>query len=240
MFFCAEKEFTVSTDPVAAEPATVPPAEAPVAVTAIVAAKPAPTWLMEFARCAAASGFFSDAREMAQAVVQIQAAREIGFGPVAGLTGIRIIKGKVSHSATIMAAAVKKSVDHQGRRRYDYRVLEMSDESVTVEFTEYGKVIGTSPFTMVDAKRAGLAEFKDDGKHRKEDRTTYEKFPRNMLFARAMSNGVKWFCPDVFNGNPVYTPDELDQTLDVEGVALPVIDAQGTAPDAPDPANAQF
>jgi hypothetical protein len=29
-----------------------------------------------------------------------------------------------------------------------------------------------------------------------------------MLFARAMSDGVKWYTPDVFNG-PVYTPDEI-------------------------------
>ena len=28
-----------------------------------------------------------------------------------------------------------------------------------------------------------------------------------MLFARAISNGVKWYCPDVFGG-PVYVPEE--------------------------------
>lgn len=31
-----------------------------------------------------------------------------------------------------------------------------------------------------------------------------------MLFARALSNGVRWFCPDVFAGNVVYVPGELD------------------------------
>ncbi|KAF5276407.1 hypothetical protein FQR65_LT16339 [Abscondita terminalis] len=34
-----------------------------------------------------------------------------------------------------------------------------------------------------------------------------------MLFARAISNGVKWYCPDVFSG-PVYTPEELSMTID--------------------------
>jgi hypothetical protein len=29
-----------------------------------------------------------------------------------------------------------------------------------------------------------------------------------MLYARALSNGAKWYCPDVFGG-PIYTPDEL-------------------------------
>jgi len=31
-----------------------------------------------------------------------------------------------------------------------------------------------------------------------------------MLFARAISNGVRWYCPDVFSGAAVYTPDEFD------------------------------
>jgi len=30
-------------------------------------------------------------------------------------------------------------------------------------------------------------------------------------FARAMSNGVRWYCPDVFAGSTVYAPDELDE-----------------------------
>jgi hypothetical protein len=35
-----------------------------------------------------------------------------------------------------------------------------------------------------------------------------------MLFARAISNGVKWFCPDVFAG-PVYVPEEMpEQTIE--------------------------
>ena len=37
----------------------------------------------------------------------------------------------------------------------------------------------------------------------------WRKYPKNMLFARAISNGVKWHCPDVMNGQPVYTPDEM-------------------------------
>jgi hypothetical protein len=40
-----------------------------------------------------------------------------------------------------------------------------------------------------------------------------DKFPKNMFFARAISNGVKWFCPDVFSG-PVYTLEEMEQTTE--------------------------
>ncbi len=36
-----------------------------------------------------------------------------------------------------------------------------------------------------------------------------------MMFSRAISNGVRWYCPDILVG--VYTPDELDQPTDEEG-----------------------
>ena len=44
----------------------------------------------------------------------------------------------------------------------------------------------------------------------------YKGFARNMLFARAMSNGARWFTPDVFGG-PVYTPDELGAEVNEQG-----------------------
>ena len=43
------------------------------------------------------------------------------------------------------------------------------------------------------------------------------KFPRNMLFARAISNGARWYCPDLFNGNAVYVPEELGAVVDGDG-----------------------
>ena len=48
-----------------------------------------------------------------------------------------------------------------------------------------------------------------------------DKFPRNMLFARAMSNGQKWYCPDAFNGATVYTPEELGAETDENGDIIP-------------------
>jgi hypothetical protein len=68
----------------------------------------------------------------------------------------------------------------------------------------------------------------------------YQKFPRNMLFARAMTNGARIHCPDVFVGS-VYTPDELgaEPVLEapeasvVEGDVSPV-GGEERAPAAPD------
>lgn len=144
----------------------------------------------------AKSGFFKDTQSAAQCGVKILAGLEHGFGAFASMSGINIIQGKPSLGANLMAAAVKRS------GKYDYRVKEMSDTAVSLEFFQNGESLGVSTFTAEEAKKA---EVKNMG-----------KFPRNMLFARAMSNGVRWFCPDVFV-SAVYTPEELGASVDDEG-----------------------
>ena len=59
-----------------------------------------------------------------------------------------------------------------------------------------------------------------------------------MLFARAMSNGVRWYCPDVFAGMAVYTPDEMGADVDGEGNVIEGVVVQTKPPlpfDDPDP-----
>lgn len=46
-----------------------------------------------------------------------------------------------------------------------------------------------------------------------------------MLFARAISNGVKFFCPDIFLGATVYTPDELGATVNEDGEVIELPDS---------------
>lgn len=143
------------------------------------------------------SGYFQDVRDASQAVVKMLAGQELGFGPMASMTGIYIVKGRVTLSANLLAAAVKRG------GKYNYRVVELSEAACKIDFYEGKEKIGESSFSMEDAKAAGLVN------------DQYKKFARNMLFARAMSNGAKWYCADVFGG-PVYTPDELGATIDME------------------------
>jgi hypothetical protein len=137
---------------------------------------------------------------IAQIATKIMAGQEMGYGPFASVNGIHVIKGKPTLSANLMAAAVK------AHPKYDYRVREMSDKNVTIEFFESGDSLGLSSFSIQEAIKAGTQNI--------------DKYPRNMLFARAMSNGVKWYCPDVFNGNTVYTPEEFDVTVDANTGAI--------------------
>ena len=159
------------------------------------------------ANAMAQSGYFQDAKNASQSFVKIMAGHELGFGAFASMAGVHIISGKPAIGANLMAAAVK------AKGKYNYRVTEMTDKKCSITFMERNgdkwENIGESVFTFEDAMKAGTKNL--------------DKYPRNMLFARAMSNGVKWYTPDIFMGAAVYTPEELGAETDEEGN---VIDAE--------------
>jgi len=139
------------------------------------------------------SGMFPDIKTAAQAVVKIQAGAEIGIPPFAAMSGIHIIQGKPTIGAGLIASAVK------GSGKYDYRVTQQDEKCCSIDFYQGKDKLGNSTFTIEDAKKAQTKNL--------------DKFPKNMLFARAISNGVKWFCPDVFS-RPVYVPEEMEQVTE--------------------------
>lgn len=146
---------------------------------------------------------------IAQIATKVLAGREMGYGPFASVQGIHVIQGKPVISANLMAAAVKRS------GRYDYRVRRLDNDGCEVEFFQRNgdkwESLGKSSFTRDDAKAAGL-----------DSKENWRKFGRNMYFARAMSNGIRWYTPDIFDGSTAYTPDELDVPEDAEGNVITV------------------
>ena len=159
--------------------------------------------IMSIGKAFAESGMFADTKSAAQAIVKIQAGQEIGIPPFAAMTGIHIIQGKPAIGAGLMAARVK------GSGKYDYEVKQQTEKICSIDFFQGKKMIGNSTFTDVDAKKAGTKNM--------------DKYPKNMLFARAMSNGIKWFTPDVFAG-PVYTPEELGSAIITEDTTAEVVE----------------
>jgi len=153
------------------------------------------TEVMSIGKAFAESGMFSDTKSAAQAIVKIQAGQEIGIPPFAAMTGIHIIQGKPTIGAGLIASRVK------GSGKYDYRVTQQDEKLCSIDFYQGVNKIGTSVFTIEDARKAGTKNL--------------DKFPKNMLFARAISNGVKWFCPDVFSG-PVYVPEEMGMDINTD------------------------
>lgn len=160
------------------------------------------------------SGFFSDARDASQAIVKILAGRELGFSPIASMTGVYIVKGKPTLSANMIAARIKAS------GRYDYRVRKHDATECAIEFfallKDKSELLGTSTFTIKEAQENNIDKDWDKETKSWKQKATWRAFPRNMLFARAMSNGARWFCPDAFAGIAPYTPEELGAQVETD------------------------
>ena len=146
------------------------------------------------------SGYFADVKSKAQAIVKVMAGAELGLPPFASMTGIHIIKGKPVLGANVLATLVKNDP------RYDYRIKSATSGVCELTWFEDKQLVGTSSFSMAEAKVAGL-NGKDNWKH----------YPSDMLFARAISRGARRYAPGIFGGSPVYTPDEMGADVDEEG-----------------------
>jgi len=155
------------------------------------------------------SGMFKDLKSQAQAVVKILAGRELGLAPLESMTNIYIVNGKVALQAKIIGSLIKKSP------RYDYTINKLEDEECSITFFsingEKRTEIGKSTFTKANAAKAGLI-----------NKDVWKNYPRNMMFARALSNGARWYCSDVFCG---YTAEEIENTK--EATSVITIDKKG-------------
>jgi hypothetical protein len=137
------------------------------------------------------------------AMMIVQISNELGIPPAQGLGSIHIVQGKLVLSANLLAALVQRS------GRFRYRVLENSDKLCAIEFLEkidggWDK-LGTFKFTLEMAKRADLL-----------GKTVWKQYPEAMLFSRAMTAGVRMFCPSLCVV-ACYSPEEA------ESFAEPVI-----------------
>ncbi len=158
----------------------------------------------------ARSGYFPNLKSVSQAMVKVLAGQELGIGPIRAMTDIHVVeleqgRTQMALGASLMASLIQRS------GRFDYAVIELTDEACEIAFYEFREIVGVkdatesrkrvelgrSRFTMEDAKRAKLA-----------GKANWQQYPRNMHFARAMSNGAKWYCSAVFGG-AVYTPEEI-------------------------------
>lgn len=161
-------------------------------------------------------------KQISQACVKIVAGIEFGIQPFAAMRGINIINGNAEMSSNLMAAKVKK------HPKYDYQVVKSDNDGCTLKFIERvnGKsvALGESTWTMDDAKRAGLTR-----------NDTWQKFPMNMCFARALSNGVRMFTPDVFYGAPVYVEGEISGDSEAKTDESDIPPAGGAEATQPEP-----
>jgi len=159
------------------------------------------------------SGMFPDLKTQAQGVVKILAGRELGLAPLESMTNIYIVNGKVALQSKIIGSLIKKS------KKYDYQIDKLDDTECIITFYAINNgekiELGKSPFTIKDAAKAGIV-----------NKEVWKNYPRNMLFARALSNGARWFASDVFCG---YTAEEIESAPEVTSVIT--IDKKGQVKD---------
>lgn len=160
------------------------------------------------------SGMFPDIKSQSQAVVKILAGKELGLTAFESMASIYIVGGKLALTSKAMASLVKRSA------KYDYKVDKLDNEECTISFMykEDKSLIGVSTFTFKDAAAANLA-----------NKDVWKNYRKNMLFARALSNGARFFCPDAISG--YYATEELEDVI-IDNNQIPkqevVIDIDGS------------
>jgi hypothetical protein len=181
------------------------PSSAELAIREPAAAVPLPP--MDDAEIAAAyraakgfaeSGLFKDAKGAGQAFTKIMAGRDLGLTPFESMSALHVYDGKVEMSADLHATRVRLHPD------YDYKVQEFTAERCAVLFTRLsdGDTF-LSEWTAEDTQKAGLS-----------NKPNHKNYPRAMNFARAMTQGVTTFCPEVMGGVRVYAPGEIPRDTD--------------------------
>lgn len=158
----------------------------------------------------AKSGMFTDIKSATQAVVKIMAGKELGMTPFQSMASIYIVNGKLALTSQAMSSLIKKT------KKYDYKVIKLDETECSLDFFVNEEKTGNSTFTFKDAAKAGLV-----------NKDVWKNYPKNMLFARALSNGARFFCPDAISG--YYVKEEIEDlgeeveipkttvSIDVEG-----------------------
>lgn len=173
---------------------------------------------------AAKSRFFAGLQTPEAAFIVILSGKDLGLSAAQSLRAFHVVEGRPALSADGMVAVC---LNRQDICEY-FRTVESTAERCTVETKRRGSEPVRLTFTLEDAQRADLV-----------GRKMWQKFPANMLRARAKSALARDVYPDLLLG--LYDPDELvGETARVEYTTAPTAvvateqDPWGLAPAPPE------
>lgn len=177
--------------------------------------------VMVFAQIAMANKIGLANRE--EAAFRILYGRSLGMSAMQSIMGIDVIQNRPALKAGTVASMIQAS------GLYEYRVAAWDHLKCEIKFFDRGEHVGDSVFTIDDAKRAGVYK----------EGSNWSKYPKAMLFARAITQGARAYCPSIFFG-PIYSSEELadggGDVIDVEiaqpqaVAAEPVVEAKQAKP----------
>jgi hypothetical protein len=189
------------------------------------------TWRLSSAL--AASGMFKDARQAEVAFAKVLIGQDLGISATRALAGIDIVKGNVQLRGVLLLAFVRES------KTYDYKIIELDGETeipdVKTDAEREAKQRATLRFFQIqpDGSREALtpditftmAMARKQGNVKTD--SAWMSARRNMLLWRAASDGVKFHCPDLLGGVPVYVEGELDNVRGEIGAGTGTGEARG-------------
>lgn len=132
-----------------------------------------------------------------------------GISPIRFNQTYHIIDGRVTMRADAMLA---KFIERGGK----FTIRERSTERAAALFELDGNSL-EAEYTMADARASGIC-FAKDGKSLKAN---WHRFPKQMLWARLISDSVRTLAPGVNMGT--YTPEEVQdfEAAPAQRVAVP-------------------
>lgn len=142
------------------------------------------------------SGVYKDLLNKDQAFLRMQMATELGLQPTLALRGLYLSKsGAVGFSAELLKTLVQAS------NRWKWKVVQKDNKGCVLEWYEkengVWELLGTSSFTVEDQKKACLSG------------DAWNKYPEDMCFARAVTRGIRTYCPAVTGGVGAYDIEEV-------------------------------
>lgn len=142
-----------------------------------------------------ASGYFKDMTSLSKAITKALIGQSMGMGLVQSMNSLYVIDGKVAMDSH----AIRNTAVMAG---YTIKTLVLDETKAVLEWSirKDGKeeVLGTSEYTWDDATKAALI-----------DKQNWRKFPKDMLFARAITRGARMYANQAFANQPVYERDEI-------------------------------
>lgn len=180
---------------------------------------------MQYAKALAAASLLPAAYRNAPAnvLLAMEYGDALGLAPIAAIQGVHVIDGKPTASAQLIGALVRRA-GHRLR-------VEVSPDGTaaraTVIRSDDPDFEFVSVWTLARAEAAGLT-----------GKGTWQKFPTNLLKARAITEVARDACPEALSG-VAYTAEEIghddDDARPVERVYAPNgVDPWHTS-DAPEP-----
>jgi hypothetical protein len=159
--------------------------------------------IRRMAESVAKSGLFPSAKTTEQAFTLMMLCQAEGLHPMQALKRYHVIEGRPSMKADAMLGDFQAKGGKVDWKEYTHdRVMGIFHAPGLVNPVEVA-------WTMEDAKKAGLA-----GKN------NWRQYPRAMLKARVISDGVRMAMPEVVSG--IYTPEEVGDFVDTTATREPV------------------